>query len=53
MVIVMIVMNIVIIIIGTEIVFHKSSPYYNQYKSSGKNTAKFHFRHSLQRSVIV
>ena len=31
--------------------FHKSSPYYNPYKSSGKNKAKRYFRHSLQRSV--
>ena len=31
--------------------FHKSSPYYNPYKSSGKNKAKCYFRHSLQRSV--
>ena len=31
--------------------FHESSPYYNPYKSSGKNKAKRYFRHSLQRSV--
>ena len=31
--------------------FHKSSSYYNQYKSSGKNKAKRYFSHSLQRSV--
>ena len=31
--------------------FHKSSLYYNPYKSSGKNKAKRCFRHSVQRSV--
>ena len=45
----MIVMKIVII--GAKIVFCKSSPYYNLYKSSGKNKAKHFFRHSLQRSA--
>ena len=43
------VMEIVIIIIGNKIVFRKSSPYYNLYKSSVKN--KRYFRHSLQDSV--
>ena len=31
--------------------FRKSSPYYNPFKSSGKNKTKRYFRHSLQRSV--
>ena len=38
-------------IIGTKIVFRKSSPYYNPYRSSGKNKAKRYLRHNLQRSV--
>ena len=33
--------------------FHKSSPYYNPYKSSGKNKAKCYFRHSLQLAVLM
>ena len=33
--------------------FHKSSPYYNRYKSSGKNKAKRYFRHSLQCLVPI
>ena len=36
----MIRMEIVITIIGTKIVFCKSSSYYNAYKSSCKNEAK-------------
>ena len=31
--------------------FHKSSPYYNTFKPSGKNKAKCYFRYSLQCSV--
>ena len=45
----MIVMKIVIIILGTKIIFRKSSPHYTL--SSRKNKAKCYFRHSLQRSV--
>ena len=45
------VMKIVVIIIDNKIVFRKSSPYYNPYKSSGTNKAKRYFRHSLQHSV--
>ena len=52
MVIIMIVMKVLqIVIIGTKIVFRESSPYYNPYKSSRKNNAKYYFRHSLQLSV--
>ena len=50
---VMILMKIAVIIIGTKIVFRKSSPYYNPYKSSGNNKAKHYFRHSLQGSVLM
>ena len=47
----MMVIRIVIIIISIKIIFCKSSLYYNQYKSSGKNKAKHYFRHNLQGSV--
>ena len=49
----MIVIKIIIIITGTKIVSHKSSLYYDQYKSSSKNEAKCSFRLSLQRSAPV
>ena len=49
----MIVIKIEIIIIGTKIVFLKSSPHHNPYKFSGKNKAKRYLRHSLQHSVTM
>ena len=49
----MIVIKIAIIIIGTKILFRKSSPYHNPYKFSAKNKAKGYLRDSLQHSVSM
>ena len=48
MVIVMMLMKIMIITTRIKIIFYKSSPYNNLYKSSGKNRTKCYFRQSSE-----